>query len=91
MTKNDFTFTTQNPKISITVFVFQDSFNEHGSPSELLDFEDELIDKVAVSNPLFDYIPPGLVDLFITNIGGHPPSYIYRLISDFYNVEDHEL
>jgi hypothetical protein len=47
------------------------------------------MDYVDVSNPFFDYISPELVSLFITNLGGHPPSYIYRLLGENYNVEDY--
>ncbi|XVE65788.1 hypothetical protein DITRI_Ditri08aG0027600 [Diplodiscus trichospermus] len=37
-----------------------------------------------VANPAFDYVLPELVSLFITDMGGHNPSLIYRLISDHY-------
>eukprot|EP01105_Mastigella_eilhardi_P021875 TRINITY_DN5330_c0_g1_i2.p1 TRINITY_DN5330_c0_g1~~TRINITY_DN5330_c0_g1_i2.p1 ORF type:complete len:348 (+),score=94.53 TRINITY_DN5330_c0_g1_i2:40-1083(+) len=43
---------------------------------------------VDVFNPTFDYIPPELVSLFITNAGGHNPSYIYRLLAEYYSQED---
>jgi hypothetical protein len=43
---------------------------------------------VDVLNPYYDYISPDLVSLFITNVGGHPPSYIYRLVIEGYNAED---
>ena len=50
-------------------------------------------------NPQFEYIPPDLVDLFITNVsvvpqlqsGGHQPSYVYRLLSEYYSPEDYDL
>ena len=41
--------------------------------------------------PLFDYVPPGLVTLFVSNIGGHAPSYVYRLLSDLYHQNDYDL
>uniref|UniRef100_A0AAR2K1F5 Translation initiation factor eIF2B subunit beta n=1 Tax=Pygocentrus nattereri TaxID=42514 RepID=A0AAR2K1F5_PYGNA len=41
--------------------------------------------------PVFDYVPPELITLFISNIGGNAPSYIYRLMSELYHPEDHEL
>lgn len=69
----------------------QDTFNERNPPSEVLKFEDNLIDKVDVVNPAFDYIPPELITLFITNFGGHNPSYLYRLLANMYNPEDYEL
>ena len=46
--------------------------------------------RVDVANPAFDYIPPGLVDLYITNTGAHQPSYIYRLIADSYHPDDRD-
>jgi len=35
-----------------------------------------------------DYVPPELVDLYVTNIGGFQPSYIYRLLNEFYHPDD---
>ncbi|KAL2337152.1 hypothetical protein Fmac_011598 [Flemingia macrophylla] len=66
------------------------------SPSELLDFGEfsDLLDystgagSLEVVNPVFDYVPPNLVSLFITETGGHNASYMYRLISDYYSAND---
>lgn len=70
----------------------QDTFNESQAPSKVLPFEDmENVNNVQVLNPGFDYVPPDLITLFITNFGGHSPSYIYRLLSEYYNAEDYEL
>jgi translation initiation factor eIF-2B subunit beta len=38
--------------------------------------------------PAYDYVPPELVNLYITNLGGYTPKYIYRIFSDFYSQED---
>ena len=46
---------------------------------------------VVVSNPRCDKVPPELVDLFVTNTGPHHPSYVYRLLSELYAPEDHDL
>ncbi|KAJ8755875.1 hypothetical protein K2173_024420 [Erythroxylum novogranatense] len=72
--------------------------NELRSPSELLDFGEfsDCLDfgsgsgspLLHVVNPTFDYVPPNLVSLFITDTGGHNPSYIYRLIADYYSADD---
>lgn len=72
--------------------------NELKSPSELLDFGEfsDCLDFGAstgspllhVVNPAFDYVPPNLVNLFITDTGGHNPSYMYRLIADYYSADD---
>ena len=42
-------------------------------------------------NPAYDYVPPELVSLLITNIGANHPSYIYRLLAEYYHQEDHTL
>ncbi|KAL8802559.1 MAG: hypothetical protein Q9182_003724 [Xanthomendoza sp. 2 TL-2023] len=47
-----------------------------------------LTQKVNIENPLFDYVPANLVDLYITNLGGHAPSYLYRIVADHYRSED---
>ncbi|XP_058107022.1 uncharacterized protein LOC131250749 isoform X2 [Magnolia sinica] len=72
--------------------------NDLKSPSELLDFGEfsDCMDfgcgsgapLLHVVNPSFDYVPPKLVSLFITDTGGHNPSYMYRLIADYYSADD---
>ncbi|KAF9593927.1 hypothetical protein IFM89_026170 [Coptis chinensis] len=72
--------------------------NDLRSPSELLDFGEfsDCMDfgsgngspLLHVVNPAFDYVPPKLVTLFITDTGGHNPSYMYRLIADYYSADD---
>lgn len=65
---------------------------EHGDPGAVLSYsEGHLLDKIEVENPLYDYVPPELVDLYITNLGGHAPSYLYRIVADHYSVEDNDL
>ncbi|KAJ6630565.1 hypothetical protein B0H10DRAFT_834854 [Mycena sp. CBHHK59/15] len=52
---------------------------DFGDPSQVLGFEEgDLVDKVDVVNPFYDYVQPNLVNAFITNDGDHPPSSIYR-------------
>ncbi|KAF9121233.1 GCD complex subunit gcd7 [Mortierella sp. 14UC] len=68
----------------------EDSFNVTFNPDSVLGFEEgDLIDKVTVTNPYYDYVSPDFVNLFITNQGGHPPSYLYRLIVENYDPNDH--
>ncbi|XP_046561397.1 translation initiation factor eIF-2B subunit beta-like [Haliotis rubra] len=70
----------------------QDAFNKFVSPHSVMKFsEGEILAKVHVQNPVFDYVPPELVTLFISNIGGNAPSYVYRLLSELYHPDDHEL
>lgn len=54
-------------------------------------FAGDILEKVSVHCPVFDYVPPELITLFISNIGGNAPSYIYRLMSELYHPEDHVL
>lgn len=69
-----------------------DAFIEYGDTGKIVPYEEgELLEKVDVENPLLDYVPPDLVDLYITNLGGHAPSYLYRIVSDHYRVEDTHL
>ncbi|KAF7170448.1 hypothetical protein CNMCM6106_005138 [Aspergillus hiratsukae] len=66
-----------------------ESLIEYGDASKVIPYEDgDLMDQVDVQNPLYDYVPPELVDLYITNLGGHAPSYLYRIVSDHYRKED---
>ncbi|QKX56133.1 uncharacterized protein TRUGW13939_03233 [Talaromyces rugulosus] len=66
-----------------------ESLIEYGDASNVIAYEDgDLVDKVDVENPLYDYVPAELVDLYITNLGGHAPSYLYRIVSDHYRKED---
>jgi translation initiation factor eIF-2B subunit beta len=71
----------------------QDTFNELRPPSEVLPLTtvQQLGSEVSVQNPAWDYVPPDLVSLYITNSGGHNPSYIYRLLAEYYHVEDFDL
>ncbi|KAF7151134.1 hypothetical protein RHSIM_Rhsim02G0042300 [Rhododendron simsii] len=72
--------------------------NDMRCPSELIEFGEfsDCMDNgigsgsplVHVVNPAFDYVPPELVSLFITDIGGHGPPYMNRLITDYYSADD---
>ncbi|KFY31041.1 hypothetical protein V493_01453 [Pseudogymnoascus sp. VKM F-4281 (FW-2241)] len=66
-----------------------ESLIEYGDPSKIITYEDgDFAEKMDVENPLFDYVPPELVDLYITNLGAHAPSYLYRIVADHYKPED---
>ncbi|XP_014676224.1 PREDICTED: translation initiation factor eIF-2B subunit beta-like isoform X2 [Priapulus caudatus] len=70
----------------------QAAFNKFVSPHSVLDFADgKLMSKVHVTCPVFDYVPPELVTLYISNIGGNAPSYVYRLLSELYHPDDQDL
>ncbi|KAI0032284.1 nagb/rpia/CoA transferase-like protein [Vararia minispora EC-137] len=72
-------------------------YHEYGAldfadPSSVLGFDEgDLVDKVDVLNPYYDYVQPDLVDAYVTNDGDHPPPSIYRLIKESYDDEDNEL
>lgn len=47
----------------------QDTFNKIVGPHDVLGFSDaEMVSKVRVQNPVFDYVPPDLITLFISNM-----------------------
>lgn len=37
----------------------------------------------------FDYVPPELITLFVSNIGGNSPSYVYQLLNELYFKADY--
>ncbi|KAF2091175.1 translation initiation factor eIF-2B subunit beta [Saccharata proteae CBS 121410] len=66
-----------------------DDLIEYGDAGSVMAYEDgDLVEQVEVENPIFDYVPADLVDLYITNLGGHAPSYLYRIVADHYRTED---
>ena len=67
----------------------QAEFNELQSPAVVLAGRPGgKMPNVDIINPAFDYVPPELVDLYVTNTGGHQPSYIYRLLAEYYHPDD---
>ncbi|KAK7485322.1 hypothetical protein BaRGS_00023421 [Batillaria attramentaria] len=72
--------------------VDQEGFQKYNSPHHILSYKEMAeLDDVEVLNPVFDYVPPDLIKLFISNIGGNAPTYVYRLLSELYHPADHEL
>lgn len=47
--------------------------------------------KIEVLNPSSDYVPPGLIKIFVTDSQSSLPSYVYRLLRDVYHLDDFEL
>ena len=37
---------------------------------------------------MFDYVAPELISLFVTDTGGYTPSYVYRLLAEYYSSQD---
>jgi len=69
----------------------QASFNLVGCAEDILSYNSLATRTSKIYNPIFDYVPPELVTLFISNIGGHAPSYVYRLLTELYHPEDYVL
>lgn len=69
----------------------QDTLNDLVSPSHVIDFEEmgnDLMADVELINPVHDYIKPEHVSLYVTNVGSFQPSYIYRLLAEYYHTDD---
>jgi translation initiation factor eIF-2B subunit beta len=50
-----------------------ESLIEYGDPGSIINYEDgALVDNLEVDNPVYDYVPPDLVDLYITNLSVQP-------------------
>lgn len=43
---------------------------------------------VEALHSTFDYVPPELITLFVSNIGGKSPSYVYQLLNELYYKSD---
>ncbi len=66
-----------------------ESLIELADPGKVLSFsEGDLIDGVDVCNPYYDYVSPDMVDLYITNLGGHPPTFLNRIVAEQYDAQD---
>ncbi|PVV00451.1 hypothetical protein BB560_005164 [Smittium megazygosporum] len=66
----------------------QQNLSELVSPDGVFPYKDEIYNKIDVINPSTDYVSPELIDLIIDNLGGHLPSYQYRILQENYNTED---
>ncbi|PSC72427.1 translation initiation factor eIF-2B subunit beta [Micractinium conductrix] len=45
--------------------------------------------ELTIANPSYDYVPPELISLFVTDQGhGFMPSYVYRQCNEFYHRQD---
>lgn len=65
---------------------------EYGDPGKVVKYEDgEFMDKVDVVNPVYDWVGAECVDLYVTNLGGCAPSFLYRIVADHYWGVDVEL
>lgn len=72
----------------------QDTLNDLLSPSAVLQYSqwngNPVMTEVDFLNPIHDYIRPQLINLYVTNVGSFQPSYIYRLLAEYYHSDDWE-
>ncbi|KAI9717700.1 MAG: GCD complex subunit gcd7 [Chrysothrix sp. TS-e1954] len=69
-------------------FVVED-YVQFGDVGKSLDYrEDTLLDDLGSANPLCDIVPGQMIDLIISNIGCHAPSFMGRIASDHYRQAD---
>ena len=69
----------------------QSTFNKVVNPQAILGVDNkDLVSRVEVINPVFDYVPPELVTVFIAGEKeGHSPSYVYHKLSTMYHRKDY--
>jgi translation initiation factor eIF-2B subunit beta len=71
-----------------------ETFNDFLSPDSILSNKLEYkgdISNIKFHTPAFDYVPPEMITIYITNQGSQNPAYIYRLFSELYSQEDYFL
>lgn len=62
------------------------------SPASIIPYNSPVnFENVEVAAPAFDFVPPDLISLYVTNQGSHQPSYVYRLLSEFYHPQDYNI
>ncbi|KAG7361187.1 initiation factor 2B-like protein [Nitzschia inconspicua] len=67
----------------------QDTLNDLLNPNSIMDYaSSQQHGTVDFVNPLHDYVRPDHIKLFVTNVGSFQPSYIYRLLSEYYHQDD---
>ena len=68
------------------------TFNELYSPNTIFNknFSCDL-SNFKFFSPVYDYVPPELLMMYITNLGSQNPDYIYRFFKEFYSQEDYFL
>lgn len=70
----------------------QETFNICGSPAGVLpNSAGPILNQVVLANPLYDYVRPELVTLFISHQGSNSPSYVYQLLSELYYQADYDV
>lgn len=66
--------------------------NQHHCPSVALPYSTDVNhDLTEVAVPMYDYIAPECIDLYVTNNGSHQASYMFRLLSEYFHPDDYNL
>lgn len=74
-------------KLSPTHPTHQHGMTEYGDPGKVVPYQDDdFIDSIV--NPVTDFGSAELVDLYITNLGGHAAGDMHRVATDHYNMQD---
>ncbi|KAI1081271.1 nagb/rpia/CoA transferase-like protein [Whalleya microplaca] len=76
-------------KLSPESLFHQDAFIEWGDPSKYVNFSDgSMVGHVRVKNAVAEFVPPELIDTYITNLGAHSKDHLHTIITDHYKEED---
>ena len=60
--------------------------NELQAPGTIMSLEEgDKAENFEAIVPVYDYVPPEYISLYITNQGGFSPKYIYRHFSEHYS------
>jgi len=61
------------------------------SPASVISYDSPNIcfENIEVIIHAYEFIPPDLISIYVTNNGSHQPSYIYKLLSEFYHHQDY--
>ncbi|CAN6674394.1 translation initiation factor eIF2B subunit beta [Trichomonascus vanleenenianus] len=66
-----------------------ESLIEVGDSGKVVSFSNsDMMSNVEVMNPIYDYVAPEHIDIYITTVGGYSPSFTYRIVLDHYSTED---
>ena len=64
--------------------------NQQHCPAVALPYATDVNHDLAdVAVPVYDYIAPEHIDLYVTNNGSHQASYMFRLLSEYFHAEDY--
>ncbi|RKO95063.1 nagb/rpia/CoA transferase-like protein [Caulochytrium protostelioides] len=67
----------------------QEVLSLNSCPNGVYDFEEgDVVERVEVVNPHYDFVPAELISVLVTNMGTHPPSYMSHMLDDVYSKLD---